>query len=867
MRDLLLRLRSLVRRDLVERELDEELTQHFERLVERHVSRGLSREEAARQARLELGGFDQVKEAHRDARGTARLEALLRDVAYALRQARRSPGVALLAVLCLGLGIGVNTAVFGIVNAVLLRPMAVVDADRMVLITRGQGEALAYSDYRAFRDHARVLTGVAATVPMESDLDVDGDSDIAVAEVVSANYGQVLGVPLIIGRWFTHDGEPSAVISDAVWEQKFQRAADVIGRTIASESQSYTIVGVAAPAFGGVFMPMRTDLWVPVGTRPWLSARLEEDEPFTMLMLFGRLRDDATAGQASAELSAIDANRPRAAISPGGATLAPIVAEAVRGRPSRGGQAFTRALTSLLGAVVGAVLLIACVNVGHLLLARGALRRREMAMRRALGASRARLIQQLLIEAALLAIGGAIAGVLFAAWTNRILQATFPPSVAVFALHVDLSLDWRALIFTSIVAAVAAVASGLMPALRASSVQPVDAFRRPVHAGRVRRRPFGLIAQVVMSLALLFVATSFLQGLDQLQRAAPGFELTGRLYAHTALPSTPADRERQRQVYAEAVERLRVIPGVQRVALTSILPLIPSGTDCVSAGGTQIDATASDVSPEYFATLGIPIAAGAEFTSAMLTSGPPSVIVNETLARIAWPDESPIGRQLDLGCDSAQPAIVIGVARDTAIRRIGERAAPHVYRQLMREAGGGFTTIVLETRGDESLQIRPVTDALLAMGQGMRVYEVQPLSFPVEQSYAAPRWLTGVLAGFGLLALVLAAVGLFGITAHRVSQRTQEIGVRMALGARRGSVFREVLGDGLGTVAVGIAIGELATVGLTGLASSVLEGAAPAGVSAHLAVGAIWIAVAACACYLPAYWAARVDPVVALRHE
>ena len=796
----------------------------------------------------------------------APLEAIRHDVGYALRQMRRTPGVTLLAIGCLGLGIGVNTAIFGVINAVLLRPMAVADPDRVVLIGRGQGEAFSYADYVAFRDGSRSLAGVAATVPMESELHVDGDADIAVAEVVSGNYGQVVGVPLTLGGWFTQDDEPSAVISDAVWERKFQRAPDVVGRTIGSESEFYTIVGVARPAFGGAFAPMRTDLWVPVRTRARLWARLEDTAPFNMLMVFGRLSDGADPAHVAAELTTIDTRitRPNAADQ----RLSPIVADIVRGQPSRTGRAFVRALTSLLGAVVGVVLLIACANVGHLLLARGTVRRRELAMRRALGASRARLVRLLLVEALLLALGGAAVGMVLATWTNRLLQATLPAAVAVFALHVDVSLDWRAFVFTSIVAVVAAVASGLLPALRASDVRPDEAFKGHVHGASVRRRPAGVIAQVVMSMVLLFVAASFLQGLDRLQRTAPGFDVTGRLYAHTALPSSSGSRELRQAFYTQALERLRSIPGIERGALTSILPLIPAGADCVStASGGKLDATASEVSPGYFDTLGIPLVAGQDFSTASLTSEPAPVIVNESLVRLAWPNESPIGKQIDLGCEGHQRVVVMGVVGDTAVRRIGERPGPHVYRQIMRDAGGTFTTIVLAVNGDPAVLTRTVREALVGLGQGVRVYEVQPLRVPVEQSYAAPRWLTRVLAVFGVVALVLAAVGLFGLTVHRVSQRAQEIGVRMALGARRADVFREVLRDGMGPVLIGIAIGEVVSLGLTGLAGSVLEGAARAGLSIYLVVGATWMVVAAAACVLPAAWASRVDPVVALRHD
>lgn len=866
LRDLLLRLRSLVDRRSVEGELTDELDHHFERLVESHCLHGLTREAAVRRAKLEFGGFDQVREAHRDARGTVAVEALARDIGFAFLQMRRSPGVSLLAIVCLGLGIGVTTAVFGIVNAVLLRPMAVLAPERLVSIQRSQGEPFSYSDYEAFRGGSQALTGVAATVPMESELVVGGDADIAVAEVVSGSYGNVVGVPLALGRWFTRDDEGSAVISDAVWDRRFHRTPDVIGRTIASESQQYTIVGVVAPSFGGAFAPARTDLWVPVRTRPALWTRLTDDTPFGMLLLFGRLRPGATATDASAELSVLDSRVRGATLAPH--RLSPTVADQVRGQPTRGGLTLSTRVMSLLGLVVGVVLLIACANVSHLLLARGALRRREFAMRRALGATRARLVQQLVVEAVLLALGGALAGIVFAAWTNRVLQASFPASFSVFALHVDISLDWRALVFASLAAVLAAVASGLVPALRSSDVRPDEAFKGHVQARSVRGRPYGVVAQAAMSLVLLFVAAGFLQGVKHLQGTSPGFEVAGRLYAHTALPAVSTDRDSRRQFYAHALDRLNALPGVSSAALTSVLPLLPSGRDCVSPRpGTSLDTTASDVGPGYFETLGIALVDGQEFTQPSLARQPPSVIVNDTLAHLAWPGEAAIGKQVAVGCQSVQQAVVVGVVQDSAIRRVAERPRPHVYKQLMREAGGSFTTIVLATRGDASEMVQPVRDVLVGLGQGLRVYDVQPLSVPVEESYAAPKWLSRVLTAFSALALMLAAVGLFALVAYRISRRTPEIGVRMALGARRSDVFREVVADGLRPVVVGIVLGEVVTVGLSGLIASVVEGLAAPGLFIHIAVGAIWIVVAMCACCLPAAWAARVDPIVALRSE
>jgi len=863
--DLAHRLRSLIRRRRVEQDLHDELHFHFERLVDRHLANGVPRDEAMRRARLEMGGFDQLKEEHRDARGVRLLEDVASDLRYAIRQLKRSPGFALLAVLSLGLGIGANTSIFSALNSVLFRPLPVAEPWRVLMLSRGTGASFSYPDFQDLQARGRLLSGLTASFPMESDLEVDGVSEFVAAEVVAANYGAVLGVAPALGRWFTSEMEPVAVISHAVWQNRFGGSANVLGRRIGSEAQSYTIVGVAPRAFTGIFAPYRTDIWVPMRTRPRLAAMLD-DRSRRLVMVFGRLGSDTTPGQASAELNGI-ASQLVAEHGAAAEPLPPIVAEPVRGIPNPGGRRLVSVSASLLMIVVGVVLLIACVNVGNLLLVRGSLRRRELAVRQALGATRSRLIRQLLTESFVLAIGGGASGLLLAVWTTRILERLMPSVRSTFPIELDLSLDGRVIGFAAILSLATTLACGLVPAWRGSQTSGVAGLKGEVGGSIRRRRPFGLVAQVVLSLVLLLIAGSVLGTLRRLQVTDPGFAISGRLYAYIYFPSASTP-ETGRKLYALALDRLRALPGVLSASQTSALPLMPSGTDCAAlSGGPQLHVSTNAIDLGYFHTMGIGMIAGRDFTTIDLPRESSTIVITESLATRLWPNASPIGERVLIGCQAPQASVVIGVVRDSAVRDVGEPPQPRFYRPFARQYSGGLTAILLETGTDPGAMVPAVRETLLAMGQNIRVYAVQPLSTYIDQSFTGVRWMATALSAFGLLALVLAAIGLYGVIAYRVSLRTQEIGVRMALGAGRGAIFRDVLMHGLAIAVAGVVIGELLAIPASRALAAIHASIRPAAPSAHIAAALIWVAVALLACYVPASRASRVDPMEALRHE
>jgi putative ABC transport system permease protein len=863
--DLTHRLRSLARRRSVEQDLDDELGFHLERLVNRNVADGLPLDEARRRARLEMGGLDQIKEEHRDARGVRLLEDLGNDFRYAVRQLKRSPGFAVIAVLCLGLGIGANTAIFSALNSVLLRPLPGADPARLLMLSRGTSAYFSHPDFQDLQARGRLLSGLTASFPMESDLEVDGVSEFVAAEVVAANYGDVLGVVPVMGRWFTSETEPVAVISHAVWQKRFGGSPNVLGRRIGSEAQSYTIVGIAPRAFTGIFAPYRTDIWVPMRTRPRL-AEMFENRSRRLVMIFGRLRRDETPGQASAELNGIETQL----VAEHGASaelLPPIVAEPVRGIPNPGSRRLVGLSASLLMVVVGVVLLIACVNVGNLLLVRGSLRRRELAVRRALGATRFRLIRQLLTESFLLAIGGGAGGLLLAFWTTRILERVTPLVRSAFPLELDLALDGRVIGFATILSLATTLVCGLVPAWRGSQTSGVAGFKGEVEGSTRRGHSVGLMAQVVLSFVLLLIAGSVIETLHRLEITDPGFAISGRLYAYIYFPSASTP-ETGRRLYTQALDRLRALPGVLSASQTSALPLMPSGTDCASvSGGQQLRVSTSAIDLGYFHTMGIGMVAGRDFTSIDLPHESSTIVITESLAKRLWADASPIGERLLIGCQTTRASVVIGVVRDSAVRAVGEPPQPRLYRPLAHEYDGGLTAMLIETGTNPAAMVPQVRQTLLAMGQNIRVYAVQPLSSYIDQSFTGVRWMAMVLSGFGLLAVVLAAIGLYGVIAYRVSLRTQEIGVRMALGAGQGAIFRDVVLRGLAIAAAGVVIGEILAIPATWALASLQAGVRPGAASTHLAAAVIWVAVAFVACYVPASRASRVGPMEALRHE
>jgi len=789
----------------------------------------------------------------------------MHDLALAIRLLRKSPAFTFLALLCLALGIGMNSSIFSLLDTIYLRPLPVGNADRVTVLSRGGSSLFSYREYRALRDRNQSLEGLAISQPEESDLSFEGNAMLIGAEPVSANYAAVLGARTVMGRWFTREDEPAAVISYHAWQELFHGDPGVLGKTVRSESHSYTVIGVAPPEFAGIYAPLRIDLWVPF--RYWAGSNADNHRG----MLFGCLKHGVGVSQAAAELNnvatLIHRENPDMAKEPN----TPLLLELVRGIPNPVSRRMAMPAVILLMIVVGLVLLIACMNVGNLLVARGVGRQREIAVRFALGAGRVRVLRQLMTENLVLGIFGGGAGVCAAYAANRLLTAALPTLPFGEMFRVDLALDYRVLLYTGAIALSTALLFGLLPALQSSRGDLVPVLQRAnLAGGRLRLRLAMLTGQIALSLVVLLTAGLFARLIVRFHNLDPGFASMNRLYAPAFLPAPQFTSASGRVFYDRTLARLRALPGVRSAALTTRLPLYAAGIagTCVAREGEHPSpATTMTIDRGFLDTLRIPVLEGRDFAITDKMGGPPVAIVNQTMARRIWPGQPAVGHTFQLGCDHRRTLQVVGVSRDSRIRSMNEVTLPHVYLPFSQAWDGGIVFLVVETAGDSSLLVDRIRHTLVSADPDFRTYGVLRVSDSLDASFWQARfelWLLGVL---GALALVLAAVGMYGVLAYHVTARTREIGIRVALGARPLEVVRLVVGQGLRVTVAGIAIGLLISALASRLLGTVLQGVSPTDAITWLSAVAVWIAVALLACWLPARRAVRVEPVVALREE
>ena len=869
-----------------ERELDEELRCHLELLADEKASAGAVPEEAARQARLELGGLDQVKEAVRDVRPGAALEAVWQDARYAVRQLSRSPGFSLVAIVTLALGIGANSAIFSVLDAALIQPLPYPDPSRLVMVwpeLRAAGQARVPASgpqLTEIRRRSRLLSDVGGIWVGRGSVTGEGDPERVRVGQVTANFLSLLGVAPEAGRTFsTGDEGPAAprlaILSDAFWRRRFGGDPRLVGRPMRLDGELYTVVGVM-PAGFDVILP--SDASVPPGVEVWTPFRDDlsaSPRDLSYIRTIARLRPGSTVAQARSELAKI-AEGLRAefreyATQGLGLDAAPLHAEVSRDvRP---------ALLALFGGV-GLVVLIACANVANLLLARATRRRREIGLRAALGASRARIVRQLLCESLVLAGAGGALGLAVGWGGLKLLLALRPASL--FRI-LPAGLEPGVVVFTFGLSLATGVLCGLAPALALARRDLSSALKegnRGGTPGRTRPQRVLVLAEVALGFVLLMGAGLLVRTFVKLLGADPGFRPAGVLTFQAALPDARYrdDGARQR-LFRQVQERVGALPGVEAVGAVSHLPLddYPNWYEYYWRDGAPaaeqnvLMADHRAILPGFFGSLGAELVAGRDITAADDAAHPNVIVVDESLARRTWPGQDPLGKRLNVtfihdGSFDPTRAEVVGVVRPLRYRDLTSDVRGQVYVPYLQSAREQLTFTV-RTRGDPGLLSGPIRREVARLDPDLALSRVRPLTEYVAEARKAARFTTAVAGALAGLALMLAGIGIYGVLAYAVAQRTREIGVRMALGGRPRDILGLVAGQAFVLVGAGLAAGLLGSLALTGLLSRLLYGVGPHDLPTILGAALVLAATGALAAYLPARRAMTVDPMVALRLE
>ena len=818
---------------------------------------------------------------------------MLADLRYAVRSLHKSPGFTAAAVLTLALGIGANTTIFSFINAILLRPPeGVADPSRVVAIytsdfSSGPFGTSSYPDFEAIREEGSVFSSVAVYDLRPLSLALGDEAEMITGQTVSGDFFSLVGAVPALGRLLGPDdarvqgGEAVAVISHRLWLRRFGGDPQVVGRDLRLNGQGFKVVGVAARGFGGLVRGIGADVWIPATMIPVLQPGSDDLSNLGSRAFFvvGRLRPGVTPAQAQSRLAALARARFEQfpdywrTVSGEGRRLT-VLPEAQSRVPPQG-RGLALGAAALLMIAVGLVLLIACANIANLLLARASHRRREIAVRIALGASRLQLVRHLLTESLVLAAMGAGAGLLLAQWAAGAAAAIRLPMLPV-RISLDVGLDARVLGFTALVAVITGLAFGLAPALRGTRPQLIDELKREATLARGRwlsLRNALVVLQVAVSLVLLVGAGLFVRSLGRAEGVDPGFDPRNVALMTLELTSNGFDESRGRALYDQLLERARAMPGVESVTLAREVPL----SGCCSRRGTTIEGYQprqgesteinwSVVGPHYFRTLRIPLSQGRDFAPQDRAGAPPVIIVNQAFARRYWPGQDPLGKRVSLRGPGGPFAEVVGVARDGKYRTLGEDPLPFLYvpfAQLYRSP----MTLHVRTSGDPAALLPELRAEVRTLAPGLPIINPTTLEEAASVALLPHRLGAALLGTLGGLAAVLAVLGLYGVLAYSVTQRTREFGIRGALGAARRRLVLQVIGEGMLLAGAGTAIGLALSVAATRLVRGFLFGVSPLDPAAFGVMTLLIGCVTLVASYLPARRATRVSPMEALRYE
>jgi putative ABC transport system permease protein len=823
------------------------------------------------------------------------MNSLLQDLRFGVRLFVKSPGVMAMAVLALAIGIGANTAIFSLVNGVFLRPLGGVDdPDRLVALERTQNGKVQYSfgypDYVDYRDHNSSFIGLAAHCGTPLGFD-NGAAERLRGDLVSGNYFSVLGVKPAVGRLIAPGDDdqpgahPVAVLSYGLWLRAFGSDVEVVGRRMRLNGHAFTIIGVASRDFSGTETGGSYDVWIPIKMqvqaiprtlgRPWF-----DDRSAGWLALFGRLAPGLSVDQAQDELKTIaqrlEQSYPDTNAGRGVSVLAGLGLDS-------DDRVSLRNLLTLLFAAVMMLLLIACSNVSNLLLLRATSRRKEIAVKQALGATRGRLVRQLLTEGLLLSLMAGGLGLLLAPWSARLILAFQEPAYGLSG--VDISPDARVLAFTTMISIVTSVVFGLAPAINASKVDLVTSLKdgAPGSGKRRSRLQGGLVvAQVALALVLLIGAGLAVRTMQKVLTMDTGFDSGNMVLMSMDLTIASYSESKGRTFYEELIKRVDALPGVVSSSLAKTVPpndwsdrlsvFLPGeepAPEVLRARddlGLRVDA--NRIAPDYFKTLGIQIMEGREFTSRDRFGATPVAILNERLASRLWPGESAIGRLLAVPFwnEPRPPVKIIGIVRDTKHRSLFTDMPMLIYLPEL-QAYDGRATLVARTRGNPTRLVPAIRDEVAALDKDLPLFKVKTMTEQIESTLWQQRTAAGLIGIFGLVALALSAVGIYGVIAHSVAQQTRDIGIRMALGAGAGVVVRMIVRRGLVLALTGVAVGLSVAFALTRLMSSLLYGVSATDPMTFVFASVGLSGVALAACLIPARRATKVDPVIALRCE
>lgn len=885
-RALTTRLAALFTRRRLVQDFNEELESHLAMLTDRFVRQGMTQEAAHYAARRQFGGIVPVKQDSFEANGLPRLELFLRDVLYGLRTMRNNRGFALATVLTLAIGIGGNTAMFTVIRAVLLKPLGYGDADRIVQLSMENSRNLAAFTpirYEHLKAHAQSFSNIGAFgLPQNVMLTSGSESEQLAAARVSANFLAILGVAPLLGRGFaaeedTPGGAPVAMISARLWERRFSKDVLIAGRSATFDSSIFTIIGVLPVSFQFPFAGV--DVWL---TRPseWPGVPSHSWGRTASLTGFARLKANIGTQQAAAEINLL--NKQYIAANGGmpdakaGATMrmekfADVLVMNVR-----------RMLWMLFGAV-GFVLLIACASVASLMLARAASRSREFAIRSALGAARGRLVTQILAESLLLAFAGGALGVCLAAW---ILRAITQMSAFDLPRAAEIRLDGVVLGFTMAISVLTGVLFGLFPSLRASRPDLANALRdraqassasgrRWLSSNKLTTRGLLVVGQVALAMVLLIGAALLIKSFARLRSVDPGFQPANLLTMRIALPSARYNSGRKMVGFFEdLVQQVETLPGVRQASVAATLPTMPYQLIALQvAEQPAVPFTErplgqlQTITGKYFQTLGIPLRKGRQFTDQDLKGGRSVLMINESLARRFWPDyprgQDPIGQHIQLGAGSYAVEIV-GIAADVHEAGLAFGVVPEVYLPA-RLSPPQTAYLAVRTDGNPIRFVNAIRSLVLAIDRDQAVSAVKTMDDLLDASLGQQRLMMMLLVSFAGVALLLAVVGIYGVIAYSVAQRTQEIGVRRALGAQQSDILRLIVGQGLGLTVAGVFLGLGGSFALTRTMGSLLFQVSATDPATFAGIALLLILVAFAASYIPALRATRIDPVKALR--